>query len=164
MKRILLTLMAVASLTIAAITAKSDEVTEPVTGRDVTVGGVTTHYGAPLIAPDTTSIGKWIPFPVRAEPTATTYQSRYDIWLAELQNRLLALETPIVSLGNGVVVGHGVPSFNHDGRGYAGFTINRSVARDISIDQQAVDNLAALQNEYRKNIKSGKWRKFVNGE
>ena len=63
MKTIPLTFMAVASLTIASLPAKADDVRSPETGRDVTVGNTTVHYGAPVFVPDLTAGGKWIPFP-----------------------------------------------------------------------------------------------------
>jgi hypothetical protein len=161
LKNDLLTLMAVASLTIAAITVKADVVT-PELGHDTTINGTTTHYGAPVFAPDTTSGGRWIPFPARSVPDATHIEDRYVRSLEELQNKLRALETPTTSQENGLVIGHGVLSLNHDGKAYAGLTIHRYIERDT--DQQVQNNLVALQDEYRKNIKSGKWHKFVNGE
>jgi hypothetical protein len=166
MQKFLLTLLAVASLIIAAITAKSDEESAPVLGRDVTIGGVTTHYGAPVFVPDTTSGGKWVAFPARTLPAATASDHRYETLLAEAKNKLTALVTPTVSLENGIVVGHGVLSFNHDGRAYAGYISNHSIAKNIDIlnDQQTQSNLDTLQKEYRQNIKSGKWKKFVNGD
>lgn len=157
--------MAAASLTIAAVTAKAD-LARPELGHDTTKDGTTTHYGAPVLVPDTTSGGKWIPFPARNLPDAIRAEEIYETSLEDVRNKLRALETPTVSLQNGLAVGHAVLSFNHDGRAYAELPIHRFAEGDavMPADQRVQNNLAELQNEYRKNIKSGKWHEFINGE
>jgi hypothetical protein len=162
MKKTLLALIAV----VAAITVKADEVTAPIVGRDVTVGGVTTHYGAPVLVPDSTSGGKWVPYPAKAEPAANRAEDRYLKSFEEIENKLLALVTPTISLENGRVVGKAVPSFNHDGKAFDPYmnTSYRATNMVNDTEAQTQTNLAALQSEYRRNIQSGKWKKFVNGE
>jgi hypothetical protein len=84
----------------------------------------------------------------------------------ESKNKLNALATPTVSLPNGVVVGTGKPTLNHDGQAYAGFVTNQTNENEESkiSDELLQRNLSQLQFKYEKNIKSGKWHKFVNRE
>jgi hypothetical protein len=154
---------AVASLTIANSTAKAGEIGSPLLGHDTTVGGTTFHYGPPQILPDPVGNGKWVPFPDKVVPQALPFLEFFVTNSAlEFTSNLNALVTPTISLPNGVVVGTGKPVLNHDGRAYAAFTTYQPIAGDEELF--TVTNLAVLQNEYRENIKSGKWRKFVNGE
>jgi hypothetical protein len=150
-KTIPLALMAVASLIIAAIPAKAQKVSSSMLGYDETVGGTTFHYGPPQITPDPPGTGKWISFPVVK---------------VSLADALIALVVPTVSLDNGVVVGAGKPAFNHDGQAYVGYVRSESyeVEEGSVSDYQSQRDLVASQIEYEKNIKSGKWHKFVNGE
>jgi hypothetical protein len=167
LKAIPLTLMAVASLIIATISAKTQNVVSPLLGHDTTIGGTTFHYGPPQITPNPPGTGKWIPFPVAPFPDAPFFYEQYSTNLAiEHISRLNALVTPSVSLPNGVVVGAGKPTFNHDGQAYAGLArtqTNENQESTIS-DELLQRNLSRLQYEYEQNIKSGKWHKFVNGE
>lgn len=159
--------MAVASLTISAMTAKAQNVTQPLLGHDTTVGGTTFHYGPPQIIPDPPGNGKWIAFPVAPSHDTPFFFEQYATDLAtEHRNRLNALVTPTVSLPNGVVVGAGKPAFNHDGQASAGYGRSQTNADEEGTisDDQLQHNLVLSQFEYEKNIKSGKWHKFVNGE
>jgi hypothetical protein len=150
-KTIPLALMAVASLTIAAITVKAQKVSSPMLGYDEKVGGTTFHYGAPQITPAPPGTGKWIPFPVVK---------------VTQEEAVIALVVPTVSLENGVVVGAGKPTFNHDGQAYVGYIRSESyeVEEGSVSDYQSQRDPVASRIEYDKNIKSGKWHKFVNGE
>ena len=159
--------MAVASLIIAAITGKAQSVTTPLLGHDTTVGNTTFHYGPPQLTPNPPGNGRWIPFPVAAFPDAPFFYEQYELYLAlEQRNKLNALVTPTVSLVNGVVVGAGKPTFNHDGQAYAGYVRNQTNEDEEGTisDDRLQRNLVQLQIEYEQNIKSGKWHKFVNGE
>lgn len=53
--------------------------------------------------------------------------------------------------------------FNHDGRAFVGYV--RSTPSE-AYDDNVVDYAQTSRDvaEYRKNIKSGKWREFRNGE
>jgi hypothetical protein len=156
-----------ASLTIVAITAKAGDVNSPLLGHDTTVGGTTFHFGPPQIIPDPAGNGKWVPFPVHPALTSSFINNLETNSVAEFQNKLDLLKTPAGSLENGVVVGKATaaPTLNHDGKAYAGFVREERIEEESALtDEQALRNLATLQTEYRKNIKSGKWHKFVNGE
>jgi hypothetical protein len=156
--------MAVASLTIANITAKAGEIGSPVLGHDTTVGGTTTHYGPPQIMPDPVGNGKWVPFPIRPIPETEPFTEKLVLNSAtDFKNLLNALITPTVSLLNGVVVGTRYPGLNHDGQAYAAY-YSKEVSREYDIIPDQPTNFEALQAEYHRNIKSGKWRKFVNGD
>jgi hypothetical protein len=53
--------------------------------------------------------------------------------------------------------------YNHDGKAFAGFvrsTPSESYYENVVNDAQRDENAAG----YRRNVKSGKWRGFVNGE
>jgi hypothetical protein len=143
---------------IASITAKSEEVNLPVVGRDVTIGGVTTHYGTPVLVPDTTSGGKWVPYPARTEPAANRAEDRYLKSFEDMQGKLLALITPTISLENGRVVGKAVPSFNHDGKAFDPYmnTSDRAAVQQTYMlnDIGAQINLAALQKKSTGRISS----------
>jgi hypothetical protein len=159
MKPFLLSLATVASLTIAG---QADDVSSPILGRDVTQGGVTTHYGAPIIVPDSTSEGKWIPFPVHATPDPSTF---LEVFLDGSTNyftaKLHALMLPATYLPNGVVVGMSKPTLNHDGQAYKGQFARRP---EQTTDSPAQRDFEAAQIQYRKNNQSAKWHIFVNGE
>jgi hypothetical protein len=157
--------MAVASLTIATLPAKADDVRQAETGRDITRGNTVIHLGAPVLVPDLTAGGKWVPFLPYTEKEPTTNEQRYEKAIVRQTNIQLWQQTPTVTMENGLVVGHAVALFNHDGKAFDGLTIT-----GIEYDMNAVtyfqlpSDLAALQEEYRQNIRSGKWHKFVNGE
>jgi hypothetical protein len=53
--------------------------------------------------------------------------------------------------------------FNHDGKAFDGFVHSTSPEfyNDNVVDYAQLDKNRA---EYKKNVKSGKWRRFVNGE
>jgi hypothetical protein len=163
-KTIPLTLMAVASLTIASLPVKADDVRQPETGRDITQGNTVIHLGAPVLVPDLTAGGKWVPFPPYTEKEPTTIEQRYEKAIVRQTNIQLWQQTPTVTMENGLVVGHAVASLNHDGKAYNGLTIHPA-EEDLNEDNlQSQSDLTVLQDEYRKNIKSGKWHKFINGE
>jgi hypothetical protein len=162
MKTILLTLATVAILTIAS---QADEVTVPVLGRDVTNGGVTTHYGAPVIVPDTTSGGKWIPFPVKGAPDAPVFLEKFVVVsVTDFTGRLNTMVTPTVSLENGVVLGKAVAALNHDGRAFAGQVTHNAVQDEILTDAEA--QAICLQNKsiVPETSHLGNRHNFVNGE
>jgi hypothetical protein len=155
--------MAVASLTIANITGKAGEVGSPLLGHDTTIGGTTFHYGPPQIMPDPVGNGKWVQFPIRPIPETEPFTEKLVLNSAtDFRNLLNALVTPTTFLPNGVVVGTGKPGPNHDGQAYAAYYSNQ-VTPEYDIPDQPT-NFEVLQAEYHRNVKSGKWRKFVNGE
>jgi len=160
--------MAVASLTIAAITAKTGEVVGGgETGYDTTVGNTTHHFTAPVFVPDPPGSGKWAPFPIRPFHDAPPFLKDFvDGSALEFISKLNALVTPTISLVNGLVIGNGLPSLNHDGKAYGGSVSNQPIGEADSkrTDAEVRSSLVALQIEYQKNIKSGKWRGFINGE
>jgi hypothetical protein len=164
-KTIALTFMAVASLTIATLSTEADEIRRPETGRDITEGNMVIHLGAPVLVPDLTAGGKWVPFPPYTDKEPTTYGERYEEAMTKLKNALLWEQTPTVTMENGLVVGHAAALFNHDGKAFVGFTIT-GIEHDLNAVTyfQLPSDLASLQEEYRQNIRSGKWHKFVNGE
>ena len=62
-----------------------------------------------------------------------------------------------------VTAPHTSTIFNHDGKAFNGFV--RSTSSE-SYDDTLVDYARLDKNraEYKKNVKSGKWHRFVNGE
>jgi hypothetical protein len=144
MKKFLLTLTAAAILTIAAQAQTSTGVQAgAVTGSaESSNGSWTVYHAAPVVS--TSFIDKFI-----------------NDSKADFTARLDAMEAPATSLPNGVVGGKGEPSFNHDGQAIAG--LSRPDVKALESTQSEHDTQVAVV-EYRKNIKSGKWAKFVNGE
>jgi hypothetical protein len=158
----ILTLAAVAILTIAS---QADEVTVPVLGRDVTNGNVTTHYGAPVIVPDPTLGGKWIPFPAKSPPDAPVYLEKFVVVsVTDFTSRLNAMVTPTVFLENGVVLGKAVAALNHDGRAFAGPVTRQAVQDEYLTDAEA--QAFCLQNKsvIPETVHLGQRHNFVNGE
>jgi hypothetical protein len=137
--------MAVASLMIAAQgqTASGVQAGAVTGSAEHSDGSWTVYHAAPIVS--TSFIDKFV------SDSAADFNARLD-----------AMQMPTVFMANGRVEGKGEPTFNHDGKAYAGVIIYQPIAADESV--LFTDNIAVLQNEYRENINSGKWRKFVNGE
>lgn len=143
--------MAVASLTIVAQAQTEDFVYRPETGAAINDDGTYTVFtGPPIIVKIT-----------RADQFFFDSKAAFDLALDYEQ-------MPTVSFPNGLAWRKSASrkEYNHDGQAYAGIAVNQSNEDEggtIS-DDQLQRNLVALQHEYEKNIKSGKWHKFVNGE
>jgi hypothetical protein len=65
--------------------------------------------------------------------------------------------------GGAFAISYGGTSFNHDGTAFDGFVRPTS---SESYNNNVVDSVQRDRNvsQYKKNVKSGKWRGFVNGE
>jgi hypothetical protein len=65
--------------------------------------------------------------------------------------------------GGAFAISYGGTSFNHDGTAFDGFVRPTS---SESYNNNVVDSAQRDRNvsQYKKNVKSGKWRGFVNGE
>jgi hypothetical protein len=159
MQKILLTLTMLASLTIAAQAQSQTAVTAgAVTGTAETNGVVTVYRGAPAV---TVSPGdKFV---------ADSY--------AAFRGALDDLETAPMSLPPVSVTRKSATSkaYNHDGLAFQGLKAKQSA--DALAHAQEINNAFTFSEsnegmtesmkpaaDYAKNIKSGKWRKFVNGE
>ena len=61
------------------------------------------------------------------------------------------------------ITSHPSTAFNHDGKAFNGFI--RSTPSDVN-NENATDStdFDKVRDEYQRNLKSGKWRPFVNGE
>jgi hypothetical protein len=159
------TILTLATIATLAIASQADEVTLPVVGRDVTSGNTTTHYGAPVIVPDPTLGGKWIPFPVKGAPDAPVFLEKFVVVsVTEFTNRLNAMVTPTISLENGVLVGKAVAALNHDGRAFAGQITHNAIQDEFLTDAEA--QAFCLQNKsvIPETSHLGKRHNFVNGE
>lgn len=80
-----------------------------------------------------------------------------------MYNRALDSANPFIAVNDPTKVGQAAPKgavWNHDGQAYAGYVHAESLD---SHDEGYVYTTPDC-TEYRKNIKSGKWKEFKNGE
>lgn len=142
MKRTLLTVMALASLIIATQAQTQTAVSQgPVTGSSTSSDGTfTVFHGPPTVV-------------------LSVLDNLYLQKVAERTAALDALIYPTVELPNGIAwrKAESTKEYNHDGLAFQGY-----VYPVHEFDSEAVS--PASSSDYAKNIKSGKWRKFENGE
>ena len=89
-------------------------------------------------------------------PPATGPAGGYFVVFPQGPNTVIHFDANSSDIAKAFAVPHVGTSFNHDGAAFKGF-IRPTPAE--SYDDNAVDT-----SEYKKNVQSGKWTKFVNGE
>jgi hypothetical protein len=164
MKQITLTLMALATLTIATYAQSNKIAIYPDLGGVLNSDGSWTQYiGKPVVI-----------YRTKADQIFIDSKAEFNI---ELDN----LGVATVTLPNGIAwnKSSGKSEYNHDGMAFQGLNSQydsySSAHADIVkngflfhrnqlTDSDAASPLALGESTYAKNIKSGKWRKFANGE